>query len=221
MKLRKVPQKTLRQRIYDQLREKIVNAAILPGQIIHIRDLAREFGVSTMPVREALWQLESEKAIVIESNKNIRVNTLTAKEMEEALRIRIILESLAAERSCEFYPNSIIPKIKAILEEMEASVGRPKRYMIKNSQFHLTIYSCADSPMLLHIINWLWARVGPHLAIQATKVDLSQDLEYHQEMFEAFKARDKERLTKALRADLEEAARFIVPYLGKSRAIPR
>ena len=99
MGIEKISVKTMRQEVYDQLRDKIISAEILPGESISLRELAAKFGVSLMPVREALWQLESERIIVIESNKRIHVNTLTAKEMDEALRLRVLLESMAAERA--------------------------------------------------------------------------------------------------------------------------
>jgi DNA-binding GntR family transcriptional regulator len=68
MFIEKVSTKTIRQQIYDQLKTKIISAEISPGQVMTLQGLAKEFGVSVMPVREALWQLESEGVIVIESN---------------------------------------------------------------------------------------------------------------------------------------------------------
>jgi DNA-binding GntR family transcriptional regulator len=53
-----------------------------------------------MPVREAVWQLQSQRVIVVQSNRSVRVNELSVEQMEEALRLRILLESMAAERSC-------------------------------------------------------------------------------------------------------------------------
>lgn len=214
MKFEKLNAKTLRQKVYDQLRHGIITGGILPGQSIKLRDIAKQFGVSLMPVREALWQLESEKVIVIESNRSIRVNGLTARGMEEAMEIRLMLETLAAQRACERRPDSALPKVKHLLQDMQASMHRPKRYMMKNSQFHFTIYSYADSPLLLQMIDWLWARVGPYVFIHATKVgDLSPTIKYHEEMFEAFVSRDKKKMTKALHRDLEDYARFIIAFL--------
>jgi DNA-binding GntR family transcriptional regulator len=58
-----IESKTLRQKVYELLKEKILTAEILPGQKISLRNLAVMLGVSLMPVREALWQLESEKVV--------------------------------------------------------------------------------------------------------------------------------------------------------------
>ena len=88
--------------------------------------------------------------------------------------------------------------------------------MTKNNQFHFKIYSFADSPLLLHIINLLWARVSPYLFIQDARGDLSGSMACHQEMYEAFVEKNPNRLTEALRKDLEKAAEFIVPFLEKS-----
>ncbi len=213
MKLEKIEIKTLRERVYDQLRARIIAGDIIPGQSVTLRALAREFGVSVIPVREALFQLESENIIVIENNRSIRVNVLTAKEMEEAYKIRLILEPWAAERSCLLRPDSAVAKVRRILEEMKASIGNPKKYIMKNSQFHFGIYSYADSPLLLQIIDGLWARIGPYLIIHTDKEDLYQVQQPHQDMFDAFANKDKEGVKEAVIRDLEEGARFIVPRL--------
>jgi len=214
MKLNKVDGKTLRQKVYDKLRHGIITGKILPGESIKLRDVADQFGVSLMPVREALWQLESEKVIVIESNRSIHVNGLTAREMQEAIEIRLMLETLAAQRACERRPDSALPKVKRLLQDMQASLDKSKRYMMKNNQFHFAIYSCSDSAILLQMIDWLWARVGPYVFIHATKVeDLSPTMKCHEDMFEAFAKKNKEMMTDALQRDLKSYARFIIEYL--------
>ena len=101
MHIEKITTKTLRQQIYDQLRKKIIAAEILPGQVVTIQGLAKQFEVSVMPVREALWQLESEGVVVIESNKSIHVNALRRNEMEEILDLRLILEAIAARKGLQ------------------------------------------------------------------------------------------------------------------------
>lgn len=216
MAIEKISVKTLRQEVYDQLRDKIISAEILPGETVSLRGLAQKFGVSLMPVREALWQLESERIIVIESNKGIRVNTLTAKEMEEALRLRLLLESTAVERACDLRPEAAIPKVKALLEAMETSVDRPKTYMRRNTQFHFSIYSYADSPLLLEMLNRLWARVFPYAFTYAIlNQDKTHAMKSHGKMFEGFAARDKKKIKDALREDLEGAAGIIIPALER------
>jgi DNA-binding GntR family transcriptional regulator len=216
MKLDPIPTKTFRQLVYDQLKKKIISAEIQPGQVMTLQGLAEQLGVSLMPIREALRQLETEQAIIVESNKRVYVNTLTAPEMEEILRIRLVLESMAAEAACELRPDSSLPKIKALLDTMEANVADPKKHMIANSQFHLGIYAYAESPFLLRIIEMIWSRIGPYLVISSKEEGNLDALRWHQGMFEAFAGKDKKRMSECLHGDLSGAARIIIPSLKSS-----
>ena len=113
-------------------------------------------------------------------------------------------------------PDGDIPKIKGLLESMEASVDRPKIYMRRNTQFHFSIYSYADSPLLLEMLNRLWARVFPYAFMYAIlNQDKTKAMKSHWRMFEGFAERDKKKIKDALREDLERAASIIIPALEK------
>ena len=213
--IEKIESKTLREKVYDQLRHKIIYGDIHPGQKVTLRNLAEQFGVSFIPVREALWQLETEKVIVIERNKFIRVNTLTSSEMKEALSIRLQLETKVAERTCDIQPPDLLPRLKNVATEMEASIYSPRDYLMKNSEFHFSIYSAADMPLHQQVIDQLWARIGPYLFIHAKETNmLTQTMTLHYAMLAALKKKDKRGLVHALKQDLRDAARFILPYLA-------
>ena len=209
--------RTLRQKVYDQLRKKIVFSEILPGQTLSHRELAGEFGVSLMPVREALWQLESEKVICIESNRRVIVNKLSARELEEAFRLRITLESMAVESACALRPESAIPKVKALLESMEAAVKKKANtYMRKNTKFHTAIYTYADSPLLLEMISRLTARTGPYYRYAVEGEGARRyAMECHREMFEGFAEKSKKKIQNALQRDLKAAVKRMVFHLEK------
>jgi DNA-binding GntR family transcriptional regulator len=212
--IEKIESKTLREKVYEQLRHKIIYGDLPPGQKVTLRSLAEQFGVSFIPVREALWQLETEKVILIERNKFIRVNTLTPSEMEEALSIRLLLEAKVAERACEIQPPDLVHRLRVLASEMEASIRSPRDYLIKNSEFHFSIYTAADMPLHHQVINQLWARIGPYLFIHAKETKmLTQTVELHHAMLAALAKRDKRGLVHALQQDLRDAARVILPYL--------
>jgi DNA-binding GntR family transcriptional regulator len=214
MSIEKIPTRTLRQQVYDQLRKKIISAEIVPGQVMTLQGLAKEFGVSIMPVREALWQLETEKVIVIQSNKRIYVNGLKRKDLEEILKLRLTLEPIAAESACERMTQGELLKIKHILDGMEAALDKPKKYVLLNNRFHFAIYSYSDSPMLLGMIDSLWARVGPYINIAWERAgDHSLVMRSHRGMYDALVERDKGKLKERLREDLTQAAAVITPFL--------
>ncbi len=208
-------EKTIRQFVYNRLRRKVISAEVLPGEVLSFRQLAREFGVSLMPIREAVWQLESEGVLKVESNRGIHVNVLTAEEMKEILMMRLMLEPIAAEKACERRPDAAVTKLKRTLEGMEASADNSRQFMSKNSQFHFGIYGYARLPATLHVINWLWARIGPYLSIQVSRTeDLSTATQYHRYMFDAFAERDTRQMVHFLKKDLKEAAQFIIQFLA-------
>jgi DNA-binding GntR family transcriptional regulator len=89
--------------------------------------------------------------------------------------------------------------------------------MRRNTQFHFSIYSYADSPLLLEIINRLWARVFPYVFTYFfITQDNSKAMKRHWKMFQGLAERNKKKLTDALREDLEAAAAVIIPALEKS-----
>jgi len=214
--LRKVTKKTIRQTIYERIRKSIITAELLPGQLVSLRPLATNFGVSQMPVREALLQLERENVVVIENNKSIRVNKLIPKELDEILWIRLALEKMAAEKACDLRPDSCLPRLKALISEMWDCVEKPKEYFNKNAQLHFGIYKLAKSPNLLQIIDGLWARVGPYLNIETLGLSHIREvgMTCHERMYQALAERDKGEMRNSLEDDLRRAADRIRPLLN-------
>jgi DNA-binding GntR family transcriptional regulator len=213
MRIERIAPQTARGQVYDQLKQKIISAEILPGEVMTLKKLADGFGVSATPVREALRQLESERVIIIESNKRIYVNRLAASEVRDILAIRLILESMAAEAACRLRPEAAVAEVKRCLDTMEANLRNPNEYMQANSQFHFGIYAHAGSPVLLQLIESLWARIGPYFVISSSAEQNRHAITYHREMWNAFARRDLQKMRKSLRGDLERAAEIIISLL--------
>jgi len=213
MKIEQISSVTLREKVYAQLKQKIISAEILPGEVMTLQGLADGFGVSLMPVREALRQLQSERVIVIESNKRIYVNALTAREVEEILRVRLVLETMAAKAACRLRSEDAVARTKRDLEAMEANLAHPPEYMRANSQFHFGIYGEAGSAVLLQLIDSLWARVGPYFVISSNEDQNHQAMRLHRGMWTAFAAKDAARMTVCLQGDLRRAGGIIMSLL--------
>jgi DNA-binding GntR family transcriptional regulator len=217
MRIEKITTVTLRQKVYDQLRTMILGAELLPGEVISFRGLADQFGVSLLPVREAVWQLESENILVVESNKRIQVNHLTQSQFQEVLNLRLLLEAEAVKTACQIRPKRTVSKVEKILNNMKKTVGVNHRaYIKKNDEFHKSIYASANSPLLMELIQRLLARVNPYIYMHAIENrDLTSAISCHQEMFEGYASGDGERTSVALHKDLTDAAHLIIPHLEK------
>ena len=151
MGFEKISVKTLRQEVYDKLRDKIISAEILPGETISLRELAAKFGVSLMPVREALWQLESERIIVIESNKRIRVNTLTAKEMEEALMVDVTIATPNPDSVDGEAVLSILPEGKRRINVIKGGMMWPPENIDPDAKSHEVVMVNAIIVVLIDV----------------------------------------------------------------------
>ncbi len=217
MGIEKITTVTLRQKVYDRLRTKILRAEILPGEVISLRGLAEQFGVSLLPVREAVWQLESENILVVESNKRIQVNHLTQSQFAEVLNLRLLLETEAVKKACQIRPKKAVDKVGKILGSMKETVGVNHRaYIKKNDQFHKAIYSCCNSPLLMELIQRLLARVNPYIYMYAVENrDLTSAISCHQEMYDGFAQGDGDKTSAALYQDLTDASTLIIPQLEK------
>jgi DNA-binding GntR family transcriptional regulator len=213
MPISKIDNKTLRQKVYEQLRESILSAEMEPGESFSLRQLADSLGVSIMPVREALWQLETEKIIVIESNRKMSINILSPSEINEIFDLRLIHESRLVEASCLNKTKKVMDRLEFLLEKMKESNTKNKNYLHWNKDFHFVIYNNASLPITLSIVNNLWLRLAPYFGVREPGTHIFANIEPHAEMVRAFSNGDYETCIKGLKEDLLETREYILNHI--------
>lgn len=110
--------KTLREELLDQIRMRIVNHELKPGEKIVETDLANEFGVSRAPIREALRQLENENLVEYVRNAGCSVRTITAQDSYEIYLMRAHYEMLAVKIVQGKIPQEVLDNMEQLLEKM-------------------------------------------------------------------------------------------------------
>ena len=90
-----VGRETVQDRVYTELRRALIGGLFEPSQVLTIRGLADALVTSTMPVREALGRLITEKALEALPNRSVRVPPITLERMDDLLRARILIEGEA------------------------------------------------------------------------------------------------------------------------------
>lgn len=137
------------------LREYIMTGALEPGAPLRQRQLAKRFGVSATPVREALRRLESEGLIVNDVHRGSTV-AKSAGDLHEKVQIRAVLEGLASSLAAP----KVTPEHIAELRQYNARLLDPELSTAEldsiNRHFHFRIYEIADSPLLLSLMRLLW-----------------------------------------------------------------
>ncbi len=213
MPISKIETTTLRQKVYDQIRDSIMSAEMEPGESFSLRMLADKLGVSIMPVREALWQFETEKVFIIESNKKMSINTLTEGEINEIFDLRLYHESTLVEASCLNWNKRTQDKLESALKKMKTSNATTKNFLRYNKDFHFAMYENANKQITLDIVNNLWLRLAPYFGIHSPGAKIFTDFSVHVNMFDAYKKKDIEQLLASFKTDLNETRDYILSSL--------
>lgn len=151
--------------IYRQIKQKLMRGELAPGETLVLKPLVQEFKVSQTPVREALLQLVSEGVLESARSKPIRVPLLSKEELQELRAIRLNLELMATAAAVPRIAKATIDKMEATHKEMARAKAKNDRSgtLQKNFDFHFQLYEAAGMPILLGLLETLWARTGPSL----------------------------------------------------------
>ncbi len=216
----RAPRDTLQDFVHRQLCELILNGEIAPGQLITIQSLAAAFGVSAMPVREALQRLTSARVLTVISSRSIGIPRLTSERLADLRRVRLEVESLAAVWATPNIGEAEIAELESAVAAMEeaARIGDNKQYLRCNRAFHFKIYQAARSEALIAIIETLWLQISPYFHLLHASGNYFKANEQHEIMLGAIRAKDEAAVSLAVRNDIEAAYRVLVPLLNSEKA---
>ena len=153
--------KPLRDVVFENLREAIVEGRLKPGQRLMEVQLAEQLGVSRTPVREAIRKLELEGLVVMLPRKGAYVANMSLKDLIDVLEIRASLEGLAASLAAERITDEDIKKLESIVEEFKDGINESnvEALLIKDVDFHECIFKSTNNKKLHQLINSLWEQV--------------------------------------------------------------
>lgn len=155
--------------ITDRLRDGIVNGTFAPNSPLRIDALATHFGVSHMPVREALRRLESEGLLVMIPNRGARVVEVSIEFVADLFNLRTLIEAFLARRAAERITPFQLDKLSAIQARYEAAAQSEDvgAALVANREFHTAINLIAgnrDGSLILdrhwRLISALWRGYG-------------------------------------------------------------
>ena len=206
---------TVQELVYKKLEQVIVSGHIRPGEQLVTEELARQMGVSRIPVREALGRLEARNFITIKPKKGIVVNQLSVEKLREILEVRLMVELPAAKKAAVRRSEDTLRSLK-LLNKQYLSARRKNdsdEWLRVNKEFHFTIYRESQMPILLTMIESLWNQVSPYYHIMFRQTELNDPLtgiNYHRRMLEAMRKRNPEEVCRWLRTDLTESTDFVI-----------
>ncbi|MDR5694535.1 MAG: GntR family transcriptional regulator [Armatimonadota bacterium] len=207
--------------IAEVLREAILRGILEGGMQLRQDEIAKSFGVSRIPVREALRQLAGEGLVEFKPHRGAIVSTLSTEEIREIYEIRIALETMAIQLAVPQLTEEDLARAEQILEEIDRETDTG-RWSELNGEFHATLYAPAKRPHLFSLINTHRTNVDRYLRIYISVMKRKQRSQAeHRRILEACRRRDTEGAVKALEEHLRSASEQLVTYLekGQERAV--
>lgn len=187
---------TLQFKVTTKLRDLILTGEFKMGERLMQEEWAKKLGVSRMPLREALRQLETEGLVRIEPRRGAIVTPVSTEDIEEIYELRAILEGEAVVRSLPNLTDEKIEELESLYEEMAVLQGDARdmeAFMKLNMQFHQVLRDGCSWKRIKGFIDTLWKGVPPY-----TPSLLVNHLEHshneHRLMVEYAKQRDTEKL---------------------------
>jgi len=214
--------RTTAEQVADVLREAILRGVLRGGQQLQQDVLAAQFGVSRIPVREALRRLDAEGLVTVYPHRGAVVSELSATEVEEIYEIRVPLECLALRLAIPRLTKADLDRAAAILDEID-QVEEIGRWSELNRSFHMTLYTPANRKRLLSLIATLRANVDRYHRIYISLMQHKmQSQQEHRRILDACRRRYRGEATRALERHLMTAAQGLIAYLkgGQGGARP-
>lgn len=203
----RVSRKTMQDEIYRQICELILDGGIAPGQQVTIQTLSDAFGVSTMPVREALKRLTAAEALTVLSGRTIGIPRLNRSRLDDLRNVRLEIEPVVGRWAARNIAAAAIEILERQIDDLEAAnrTSDVKGYLRANRAFHFTIYVASGSEVALPIIESLWLQISPYFHLLHESGNYNIANKHHREMLQGLKRGDADAVDKALREDIGDA----------------
>lgn len=202
-----VERETVQDRIYRQLRVSLIQGRFDAGEVFMPGDIAGRMSVSSMPVREALARLVSERALEAMANRRVRVPLNTLERARDISQARALIEGELASRALDNLTGADIARLEQLTDEYEATDDAREVAML-NHAFHFQLYRAAGSSVLMPIVESLWMQAGPYVRAAARLHSPLKDRAatlYHRGIMSAIADADRLRVSRELKADINQA----------------
>jgi DNA-binding GntR family transcriptional regulator len=197
--------------IYRKLRLQILYGELLPGQAVTLRGIAKEFGVSMTPAREAVRRLAAEGALSLSASGRVATPELSNERIEELAALRALIEVELASRALPRAHVALVERLESINNEVANAVMQRDavRYIKANLEFHRTLYLRAQAPAMLAMTETVWLQLGPTMRSLYGKLGRTQPPQYHRHILSALRAGDEPSLRLAVRSDVTQGLRML------------
>lgn len=196
------------------IREAILRGIYKPGERLNQDAIAAALGISRMPVRASLRQLEAEGLVHIYPHRGAMVAALHGEQIAEIYEMRVVLECYLLERAMANLDADVLAELEQLAEQLDVESDDLRLEVRKG--FYATLYALADRPRALEEVKQLRDSVGRYLLF--IRVD---HREHHQVLLSHLRAGDVAKATEWLRNHLEKVSRELQRIIPEDGTAPR
>ncbi len=216
---------TKSERAYARVREMVLTGELEPGAVLNQAVLARQIGISTTPLREALRRLAQQGLVELGAHRDARVAPLDAAEARDLVELRQDLDPLAAGLAAQRRTAADLAEMAQSLARLESLPEDPSPAQLAgHRRFHAAIYRASHNAVLVATLDGLWDKTDRYRrhALRAGRSDeeAAQRAEEHRLLVEAVSDRDAAAATELMRRHVETslAARAAGRLAARDRA---
>jgi DNA-binding GntR family transcriptional regulator len=199
---------TVGEMAYAIIRQAILGGVLEPGEHLRQDALAQAIGVSRLPVRSALLQLESEGLVILHPHRGFTVRELTPEQVREIYEIRFVLESHALRQAIGSMRRGRIERLEHLATQLDDE--EDGEFAQLSFAFYRELYGAEDHPLLVSLIERLHGDVGRYWLSRRV---LDRQQSPHAQLLEHARRGDTDAATAWLKAHLEDVAEQLIALI--------
>ncbi len=192
---------TVAQSVAAQIREQILKREVKGGEPLRQEAIAKSFGTSIIPVREALRQLEAEGLVELQSHRGAIVSELTLSKALEWIHLRRLIETDLMGLAIDNITDEVLTEAQGILGKFDDALDHRReidQWSDYNWKFHSALYRPANRPETMKVLASLHKKCDRYIRLQLLGGDhIARAEEEHHDLVEVCRKRNK-RAAKAL-----------------------
>jgi DNA-binding GntR family transcriptional regulator len=212
--------RSLKERVYQSIREAIIDGELVPGSLYSVQTLADVFEVSRTPVREALIDLAAQGMVRFERNRGVRILETSIHDLEEILTLRLLLEVPATYRATQQINDATIRALEKELRAMgrAAEDGAEREVRQRDRRFHEILLEMSGNRRLTQYVDHLrdlimvrgYSTVGPDRSLETI-------VEEHREILARIQAKDPKGAATAMQEHVSRTGKLLLTQEGGRR----
>jgi DNA-binding GntR family transcriptional regulator len=206
--------RTVKDALVENIRDEIITGQLRPDQKLRQEELAAHFDVSTMPVREALRDLEAEGLVTITPRRGAVVTRLSVEDLQDIYDIRATLEEMATRLAVVRMEEAALADLAQCLKEIDRHLGDALILVKLNHRFHSTLYAASDRRHLCDLVGMLRRRTQHYVYAYIRELGgMPQAQTEHRAILEACQRGDADQAAEIMRQHVAKVGRAMMEYV--------